>query len=86
MCNTAGIENFNITSTLGLNPNAFTIGPPKMPAPPPIPTRDDPAVKEAADKERKRRLKAKGRSSTILTGGQGVLEPANIGRKTLLGQ
>lgn len=76
MCNTIGT---------GL-PSSMVTYKPKIPTPPDIPTRDDPAVKEAGKKERRRRLKAKGRSSTILTGGQGVTEAANIGRKTLLGQ
>ena len=71
------------------------VGPlaPKMPKPPPLPapvvveplpTRDDPAVNEAATATRRRRLMAKGRKSTILTGSSGDTASANVG-KTLLG-
>ena len=58
--------------------------PPLPPLPPPLPTRDDPAVNEAAEAERRRRLAARGIGSTILTGPLGVTEEANVG-KTLLG-
>ena len=74
------------------------VGPlaPKMPKPPPMPvmpepaavksapTRDDPAVNEAATATRRRRLLSKGRKSTILTGTSGDTASANVG-KTLLG-
>lgn len=67
------------------------LGSPKMPAPPPPPklpppppTRDDPEINQAATDLRKRRLAAKGRSSTILTAATGVRDDANVG-KTLLG-
>ena len=46
--------------------------------------RDDPAVSAEATAIRKRRLAAKGRASTILTGGSGDLSEANVG-KTVLG-
>ena len=60
--------------------------PPPPPPLPPLPTIEDPSVQEAADKERRRRLAALGRPGTILTGGQGLLQPANVARKQLLGQ
>lgn len=59
--------------------------PPDPEPPPPPPTRDDPEVVDAQRAARKRRISAKGRSSTLLTGGQGVTEEANTGLKTLLG-
>lgn len=40
----------------------------------------------AAEEQRRKRLTAKGRQSTILTSGQGVTTPANVQRKTLLGE
>jgi len=49
------------------------------------PTKDDPAVNEAAAAERRRRLASKGRKSTILTGPLGADSEANTGLKTLLG-
>lgn len=59
--------------------------PPPIAPPPPIPTVEDPSVKEAEQRERERIRKARGRKATILTSGQGVLEEATVGRKTLLG-
>jgi len=56
--------------------------PPAAPAPP---TEDDEAVKRAAEEERQRIRLMKGRSSTILTGGSGVLDDPMLMRKTLLG-
>lgn len=48
----------------------------RVPAAPAVPTEDSPEMKqaaaEAAAKEKERLRKAKGRQSTILTGGQGV--------------
>jgi hypothetical protein len=62
---------------------------PSMPsAPPPAPTQDDGAVKAAAEAERRRASNAKGRASTILTGGQGDTTGAPVERpalKALLG-
>ena len=55
------------------------------PAPTSPPTKTDAEVKEAASKERKRLLAKQGRESTILTGGQGVEDEANIKKKKLLG-
>ena len=63
--------------------------PPKptpMPAPPPPPepiTRDDPEINAVAEAERRRRLVARGRQSTILTGSN--IDDPNVGTKTLLG-
>jgi hypothetical protein len=71
----------------------FMPKPPKMPqismpappeAPEAPPTRDDPAVNAEAAAERRRRLAAKGRQSTIVTGPMGDVAEANVG-KTLLG-
>ena len=63
--------------------------PPPPPAPP-VPKRDDKATQQAMEEARKKqRLVARlrrGRASTILTSGQGVLGEAPISRKTLLGQ
>lgn len=66
---------------------------PKVPkaqkAPPPvaeIPRLASKSVKSAGDRERRNQANAKGRSSTLLTGGRGVTSPANTGTKTLLGQ
>jgi len=64
------------------------------PLPPPLvapqyipPPRDNTAeVKAAEERQRKAMALAKGRQSTILTGGRGVEETATVGRKTLLGE
>jgi len=61
---------------------------PKIPAPPPIetpPTRlgDEGEIGEAVERERKRRLAATGRESTILGGSTAGATPY---RKTLLGE
>lgn len=48
----------------------------------PAPKEKDPAVQEAIRKERDLTMKRKGRQSTILTGGAGLVEPP---KKTLLG-
>lgn len=47
---------------------------------------EDPAIEEARRRERERLRRKRGRGASILTGPQGVTEPANIGRKTLLGE
>ena len=44
------------------------------------------ATSEAGRKERERRLRALGRSGTIITGGRGLTERATVTRKTLLGE
>ena len=64
--------------------------PPKPPAPPPppppMPEKSDAEVRSAELDERKRRAAAKGRQSTILTGGLGQSEEGVAGgKKTLLG-
>lgn len=65
------------------SPSAPSIPAPPPPPPPP-PTRDDPQANLDADNERKRRLAAKGRNSTVATSPLGTTETANTG-KTLLG-
>ena len=61
---------------------------PSPQAPPPVPESTASEEKKAAalqvEKEIERRRV--GRSSTILTGGLGLTEPARVDRKTLLGQ
>lgn len=47
------------------------------------PIEADVTAKTASDQERKRRQAAYGRSDTLLTGGLGVLDNAQTGRKTL---
>ena len=53
-------------------------------SPPPAPEKDDREVQDAALRERRRRLLARGRASTRLTGGQGVTGDAPTVRKRLL--
>ncbi len=55
-------------------------------SPPPAPAKDDTDIQEEALRERRRRLLARGRASTRLTGGQGVAGAAPTLRKTLLGE
>ncbi len=57
--------------------------PPSPPKPPRPPRRAD-AV-SAADAERRRRLRA-GAARTLLTGSEGVLSPAPVRRRRLLGE
>lgn len=59
--------------------------PPIAPAPP-IPTDNTAEVEAARKAEAERIRKMKGRRSTILTGGQGVVGEAETGRKSLLGE
>ncbi len=59
--------------------------PPPPPLPPPPPDKSDAEIQAKAAEERKRLQLAQGRGSTILTGGEGVADEANIGTKTLLG-
>jgi len=63
---------------------------PKMPeapeAPEPVPTVAHEQVQGKVDKTRKRERSARGRASTMLTGGAGVTQSAQIGTKKLLGQ
>lgn len=64
--------------------------PPPQPAPQvvymPMPTSDDTEVKAAEERQRKAGVFAKGRQSTLLTGGAGVTDTATTTRKTLLGE
>lgn len=58
---------------------------PKSPPPPPKPpTPEDAAL--AGERERKRRLNARGYASTILTNPLGLPDTPPVGVKTLLGQ
>jgi hypothetical protein len=65
---------------------------PPAPAPAPVPTPVTPTVAEvsqskAADAYDPRKTKAKGRSSTIITGSKGVEdETLTLGKKSLLGK
>lgn len=71
---------------------------PKMSSPPPMmqaapqviympaPSDDSAEVQAAEAQQRKVAKLAKGRQSTILSGGAGLEEPATVGRKTLLGE
>ena len=52
----------------------------------PAPSNNTAEVKMAEERQRKALALAKGRQSTILTGGRGVEETATVGRKTLLGE
>ena len=52
----------------------------------PAPSNNTAEVKAAEERHRKAAVLAKGRQSTILTGGRGVEETATVGRKTLLGE
>ena len=59
---------------------------PSVPPPPPPPQITDREVEDAASRERKLRASQLGRSSTILTGGDGLEEdPTKKSSKTLLG-
>lgn len=57
----------------------------QQPAPPPPPTRGRADVLAAAGAERLRRTRQQGRASTILTGGQGIVNGTQAPVKTLLG-
>ena len=60
-------------------------GKPKFPE---IPRPQDPevAAEKARERERQRLLKAKGRASTLLTGGLGDLSTPTLGRAVLTGE
>ena len=68
---------------------SFLFSSPETPQLPPAlvaaPTVDAAAVKKAAEDERQRIRLMRGRSSTILTGGTGVIDDPMLMRKTLLG-
>lgn len=54
--------------------------------PPPPPSPNDPATNQALDQASAAERKAKGRASTVLTGGTGLEDsPVMIARRTLLG-
>lgn len=59
---------------------------PSAPQNPTPPSMADPAVEEARRKQIEAQKRAKGRSSTILTGGQGDTTAPELGKKQLLGQ
>lgn len=62
---------------------------PPPPPPPPEPPKAEPTVDTAGDEAaaaKKSRLKSEGRSSTILTSGQGDTAQADVNKKVLLGQ
>jgi hypothetical protein len=61
---------------------------PKMPEPPPVDTsvQDKMAASEAklaAEKKKATSMRMKGRGGTIMTGGEGVTEEAQIGKSIL---
>ena len=51
---------------------------PKVDPLPPPPERDDPAIEAAKEAERLAALRRKGRASTLLTGGAGLLGDASV--------
>lgn len=63
---------------------SFGSSSPSLPPETPLPTITDPAIKEAADRERRAALLRKGRSSTLLTDQQTLGEPL-LAKKSLLG-
>ena len=79
---------FGPVDPLGLNKKANPLVKPQIPippAPPSLPTGDDPAVLEAKKKQREADLKRKGRASTIVTGGAGVTGDAPLSQPQALG-
>ena len=60
--------------------------PPPPPPPPPIPDIDDAERQRAKDEAEKAARRRKGLSNTVLTGGLGIVGPANTKKPTLLGQ
>ena len=60
---------------------------PSPPPPPPTPTAPEVSQSKAADAYDPRKAKARGRSTTILTGPKGVEEETlTLGKRSLLGQ
>jgi len=59
--------------------------PPQLAPAPEAPAESDEDVRASRENERKRRLAAAGRQSTILTGATGTAEPTTE-KKTLLGE
>ena len=70
------------------SPSLPPLPPPSLAAPEyiPAPSNNTAEVKAAEERQRKALALAKGRRSTILTGGRGIEETATVGRKTLLGE
>lgn len=60
-------------------------GPPQVQALPPPPSRDNKDVAAEMEKAAAIERRAKGRSATLLTGGDGVTEQASISKRMLLG-
>lgn len=72
-------------SIAGGTKKAIAAAPTPVPeTPPPTPV-DTGAAQTAADTERRRTQKARGRASTLLTSPSGVTTAANIGTRALLG-
>ena len=72
---------------------SFLFGSSKIPSPKPVsapvlPTPPVQAAKaeEVLSEEKKKLTQGRTKRTTLLTGPQGVLEPANVSTKTLLGQ
>ena len=59
---------------------------PALPPPPAPPGPSSADVQAKAAAERKRLAAQRGRASTILTGGQGVVDDGGVAKKTLLGE
>ncbi len=69
--------------------NVTSLFSPKMPAVPALPAApkmSDPEIEDARRKELLRISQMKGRTSSILTGGQGDTSTAPVQYKTLMGQ
>lgn len=75
----------SIATTKGAKKVAASVLPkvPAIPPVPPAPTTEDRAVQEAAAEAARRRQRARGFRSTILS--QSFLEPSGQGRQTTLG-
>lgn len=71
---------------MSLLTSLFGGGPPAPVAAPAPPSPEDPNVRLAGEAERRRMAAARGRASTILTGGLGATGGAFSARKTLLGE
>ena len=86
-----------VTNALGLTPKQPAVAPVEAPPPPPAPVVENVgqqmATVDAAAQERERAMQRarRGRSSTLLTGGDGdtsaplLAKPAATGARTLLG-
>lgn len=66
--------------------NLLTPKMPAIPAMPAAPKMSDPEIENAKRRELARIAQMKGRSSSILTGGQGDTSAAPVQYKTLMGQ